>query len=136
MINLNDLTIGQTIAFKSISQYDNVEWRGVIVGFGDYNLIRSLQDVLPYYQNVKKTKPDILPIDRLNYVILDVYENTKTTVTNRRVFAKEWMDVSSLKIVNVHNYIDVRVFNVEQNQLQTILDLLNSNGYSCGQLHQ
>lgn len=135
MISVNDIEIGQTISFKSISQYDNVEWRGVIVGFGDYNLIRSLQDILPYYQNVKKTKPDILPIDRLNYIILDVYENIKTTSTNRRVFAKEWIDVSSLKIVNVHNHIDLRIFNVEQHQLQIILDLLNANGYSCGQLH-
>lgn len=133
MIDVNSLAIGQTIAFKTINQYDNVEWRGVIKGFGDYELISNMQDVLPYYQNVKKTNPSMAPITNLNYIVLDAYENVKTINTNRRVFAKEWIDPSSLKIINIYNYLDIRVLNVEADQLSTVLTILNDHGYSCAQ---
>ena len=130
ILSINELEIGQTISFKSISTYDTVEWRAKIIAFSDYELVKNLQDVLPYYQNVKKTNAGMLPIDKLSYMVLTVYEND-LNISNRRVFAKEWIDPSSLKLINLSNYIDVRIFDIEETKIQIILDLIFSNGYSC-----
>lgn len=130
LISVDELNIGQTIAFKTHNAYDNVEWRGTIVGIGDYSLVRKMDDLLPYYQNVKKSQTAMGDIETLSYLILDVYENAQTVMTNRRIFAKEWIDVSTLKIISITDHIDVRVFGTTSRDKQKILDILSDAGYS------
>ena len=134
IITINDLAIGQTISFKTYNQYDKVEWKGLIVGFGNYSLVSKLEDLLPYYQNVKKTQSNMADISELNYIIFDMYENITAETTNKRVIAKEWIDQSTLRLIDIHKTLDIRIFNVGEADSTKIIDILGDHGYSCSVL--
>ena len=106
IISIDELKIGQTISFKTYNQYDNVEWRGIIVGFGTYSLVQKLEDLLPYYQNVKKTQSNMADISELSYIIFDMYENISDDIKNKRIFAKEWIDQSTLKLIDTNENLE------------------------------
>lgn len=131
IINVDELKIGQTISFKTYNQYDNVEWRGIIVGFGTYSLVQKLEDLLPYYQNVKKTQSNMADISELSYIIFDMYENISDDIKNKRIFAKEWIDQSTLKLIDTNENLDIRVYGISEIDRQKIIDILSDNGYSC-----
>ncbi len=132
MVDMNSLEIGQTILFKSISDYDNVTRRCIIEGFANYSLAKKYEDILPYYQEVKKTNPSIAPIEKLSFMILKIYENN--TPTNEIIFAKEWIEPSSLQILVENKYVDIRVYEIDSNIAKTVMDILKSNGYLCKQI--
>lgn len=130
---LDDIKQKDTIAFKTINPYDNNEWRGVVVGFGTYELVAKQYDLLPYYQEVKKvTSGTNMPeIEDLNFIIVDCYENALTSNTNRRIFAKEWIDVSSLRLINIYQHLDIRIFGVTSADTTKIMNMLLDYGYSA-----
>lgn len=130
IVDLSTLAINTTISFKTLNAYDQNTWRGTITGSGNYNLVKTLTDLLPYYQQVKKSVPNLANIEDLNYLVFDMYENAISTTTNRRVFAKEWIDPSSVKIVDVRQHIDIRIFNVTSADQQKIIDILADHSYS------
>lgn len=136
VVNLDDIKQKDTISFKTINPYDNNEWRGVVIGFGTYDLVSKQDDLLPYYQEVKKTASGsgMANIEDLNYIIIDCYENALTTTTNRRVFAKEWIDISSVKLINVYQHVDIRVFGATEADKRKILDMLIDSGYSAADI--
>ncbi len=124
IVNINDLEVDQTIAFKSISQYDTVQWKGKIVAMGNYEFARGYEDILPYYNNIKKTNQTVPPLEQSHFIILKLYENeTKKTLL---VFAKEWIEPTSLQLIDVEAYVDLRVF-VSEKEINEVLNLLRSN---------
>lgn len=130
IVNLADLNIGDTISFKTMNAYDTVTWRGKITGFANYDLVRQMEDLLPYYQNVKKNSPDMADIEYLSYIVLDCYENLTTETYTRRIFAKEWLDPSSVKIIDMNKHMDIRIYDISETDIQRIRDILSDSGYS------
>ncbi len=133
---IDDIKQKDTIAFKTINPYDNNEWRGVVVGFGTYDLVSQQYDLLPYYQEVRKTTSgsNMAEIEDLNYIIVDCYENALTKTTNRRIFAKEWIDASSLRQINIFQHLDIRIFGATDTDSKKILNMLLDYGYSAALL--
>lgn len=131
LVSFDDLRIGTTISFKTYNGYDSNTWRGIINGIGDYTFAKGMDDLIPYYQNVKKSIPNMPAIENLTFYSMSVYENSLTKTTGKRVFAKEWIDQSSIKIIDMNSHVDFRVFNITASNKQTIIDILSDHGYSC-----
>lgn len=130
IVNLDNVKLFQTISFKTYNSYDTVEWKGVVNGIGGYDLVSKFEDLLPYHQNVKKSHPNIPELKDCTFLIIGAYENADTETTHRRIFAKEWIDESTVKIVDVNQKLDFRVYNVTEIDKQKIMDIMSDNGYS------
>lgn len=130
LLDINNLQLGDIIAFKSLNPYDNVTWRGKITGFGDYNLVKYMEDLIPYYQNVKKHVAIMPELENLSFIIVDCYENLNTETSTRRIFAKEWIDPSSLIMIDLNKHIDIRIYDVNETDINRIKDLLADNNFS------
>ncbi len=128
VIDPSTLTIGQTVQFKSISDHDNVVWTGTILGICCYAAVVLTEDVVPYYKEVAKSYPELPQLDGLTFLQLSVSENGEQSRT--RYFAREWIDTSTLKIVEDNTSFDIRVYDLDSAQSETILELLRSHGYT------
>lgn len=129
MVDPTTLTIGQTIRFKSISAHDNVFWSGTVEAICRYSAVTLTEDVVPYYREVAKLHPELPVLEKLTFLQLSLLENYESTRT--RFFAREWIDPSSLEIVDVSSSFDIRVYDTPPEQLATILELLRSHGYTA-----
>ncbi len=129
ILNLDTLEVGDTISFRSVNPLDNVLWQGTITGICSYDIVQNLRDdLLPYYREVKKTIHDMLPIDQLTYFTLKYFQGDKV---GRLVMAKDWIEPSSVKKIDITNYFDIRIYDLDSAQAQTILELLTSNNFKA-----
>lgn len=129
IINLDTLEVGDTISFRSVNSLDNVLWQGTITGICSYDIVQNLRDdLLPYYREVKKTIHDMLPIDQLTYFTLKYFQGDKV---GRLVMAKDWIEPSSVQKIDITNYFDIRIYDLDSAQAQTILELLTSNNFKA-----
>ena len=126
--SLDNLTIGQTIRFKTISTHDNVYWTGKITGICSYDLARLHGDVDVYYQDVKRTNSDMAAKEELTYLVMKVAEDSNTIAT--RIFAKEWLDQSTVEIVKANTYTDFRVYDIDSSKATDVLTAIQALGYT------
>lgn len=124
--DLEQFPIKSAITFGTVSEHDNVQWTGTIVGFTNYQIAKTIQDIDPYYADVKKDYPNMAPRDELTYMLLSVTESGATVT---RVFATEWIDYSTLERLNTDRYFDIRLHEVEESVASTILNMLRQYGY-------
>lgn len=130
LVSVSELQIGQRIQFKTLSDSDNVLYVGTITAIGDYSFARTIADLLPYSQAVLKSNPDLDPLEELTFLRIEMLENSEQPSTVR-VFAREWIDISSLKILEAKTSIDIRIYGTTTDQADTIVQLLRSSGYTA-----
>ena len=128
IVDLDSLKTDQTISFKTWDPNDGVTWVGKILGIGSYTLMSGQADLMPTYRAIKKVRPTMDPIDKLSYLMLQITQGDKTA---RKVVAKEWLQQDSVQIINTATYFDVRIYDLDSSQEQTVLDLLSSHGIKC-----
>ena len=107
----DQLSVGDTIRFKSISTHDNVYWKGTIQAICKYKAAKAFSDIDAYYLDVKKTYSALPAKEALTYYVLDVIENDGS-IASTRAFAVEWMDASTLELIEEDSYSDIRIYNV------------------------
>ena len=127
VMSTSDIALGMSITFKTLNPHDNVRWAGTVESICKYNTARQFQDIEPYYQEVKRVHSDIASKENLTYIGLNVLENDSHSVM--RYFALEWIDPSSLEELNYNNYIDFRVYDINDDTATEILQTLRSMGY-------
>ena len=127
IVNLDTLEVGDVISFRSVNQLDNVLWQGTITGICSYDIVQNLrEDLLPYYREVKKVIHDMAPVEQLTYFTLKYRQGEKT---GRLVMAKDWIEPTSVQKIVINNHFDIRIYDLDSTQAQTILDLLTSNNF-------
>lgn len=130
MVNIASLPIGTTVSFQTYHDHDNNIYEGTIVGTGSYSVVKSIMDILPYYQAVKQTLSDMEPMNSLNYFILEYYQ--EDTGSNLFVCAYEWVKEETVKVISLDKYFDIRIYNEDEaTQLPNILSLLQAHNYNC-----
>lgn len=130
IVNVNDIKRGMTISFKLRNQYDTATYICKVAGVVDYTVAKLHGDILPTYQNVKKVVPDLAPITELTYLVCNREENGTILTNSTKIVAIEWMDISSIQIIDVLKHTDIRIFNAVGRE-QAILDILSDHGYIC-----
>jgi len=133
--SVDDINVGDTIRFKTYDPHDNVYWVGKVISLCTYDIARQYNgsNVDNYYQEVKRVMPELKDKTNLNYFLLQVNqgENTDTIV-----FAKEWVEPSTLEHVDTTSYYDLRIYGIDSSKLQDIIKLIGATypGYAIEQL--
>lgn len=127
----DDIDLRQTIRFKTINPHDNVRWSGQLLSMCTYELAKAIADVDAYYQDVVRANSDTsFPAkENLTYLILSVDENNGAS--RKRVFASEFVDMSTLEIVNQNTYLDIRIYDIDRAKAQDILSYILACGYTA-----
>ena len=126
--NVNQLSKGQTVRFRTKSPHDNVLWMGKITAICDYDIARKFQDIDTYYQDVLKVNPSMGARESLTYVILRVSENG--AVATERVFALDWMDPATVEVVEENTYVDIRVYDINTTKANDVITAIAAMGYT------
>jgi isopentenyldiphosphate isomerase len=129
ILQLSDLHIGQTISFRTKNNSDLHEWIGVITGIISFALTSVWnQDLLPYDREVRKVDNSIAPVEELNYIALKTRTDTNLQANPVGVCAYEWIDLSTLKIIEDQHNLDIRIFDIG-NREQELITLLRSHNF-------
>lgn len=129
IVSPNDLHIGDTIRFRSLSPHDNVTWEGKISSVCDYVIARNFDDIDQYYQDVKREQRDMSAKELLTYLLLEIQENN--TQQRIRAFAVDWIDTSTLERVLEDNNVDIRIYGIDPAKVDDVLMMLQAHGYSA-----
>lgn len=128
IVNPTDLKVGDNVSFTSINPRDSVTWTGEIIAIGKYNAVKNIEDLIPYYNEVKKVLPSMEPYTELTYIVLNYYQDNKT---NEKVFALPWLNLSSIKILDTDKYFYIKIYDRDTTEVQGVIDLLTAHEYKC-----
>lgn len=131
VIDVNNISIGQTISFRTINTFDNVKRVGTVTGLCDYDVARLFLDVDTYQQQVLHTDPDMGSARDLHYFIISYKEDSEATTTKKIAIAREWMSPGSVELVDEKPFIDFRVYNISSTKATDIINLIKSAGYDA-----
>lgn len=127
IVDLDTLTIGQNIRFKTLSPHDNVLWSGKIKAITDYSIAKNYSDVDTYYQDIVRNGIELAAKENLSYLLINISEDTN--VNTIRVFATAFLDVSTLEIIDVNTYTAFKVYDISSDKAKDLLTTIQSLGY-------
>ena len=128
IVDISSLSIGTQVSFQTKHNHDNNVYEGTIIGVGSYNVVKSMMDILPYYQAVKQTVTSIAPMTELNYFILEYSQDDSAKIF---VCAYDWVKDDTVKVISLKQYFDIRIYNEDYSKLQDVLDLLQAHNFTC-----
>lgn len=128
-LDVTQIKVGDHLKFKTINSRDLVHWEGRVVSILGYEDAVTQEDVLPYYWETKKSCPELTIPEELTYFKIRVFENSDTNKRIFRIFALQYIDVSTLRINDIYNDITIKVYSVPDAEHSTIINLLKSHGY-------
>ena len=128
MASIDEIQIGVVVSFKSKNTTDPNTYYGMVQGFFTYDLVRPYFDVDAYHNSVANIVgvENIPPKEELRYFVLRV-PDTKELV----YFALEWIDENTLEIIEKEGKLNIDVLNVNEGDIDTIVSILASNGYTA-----
>ena len=123
---LEDIQLGSIVSFKSKNITDPNTYYGMIKGLLTYELVRPYFDVDAYHNSIVNIVgyQNIPPKEQLHYFILKLPGAQDLTY-----FAAEWIDENTFQVIEKEGSVTIDVLNVTENDLNTILSILASNGY-------
>lgn len=129
LVDLNSLQINQRISFTTKEPYDTVTRQGTIVSISNYEQVKTyVEDILPRFKAMEKKDPESPVLDELTFFVMKVLQGDKQATY---VIAKEWIEPSSVIILDSTRYHSVRIYEVDDSKLQDALDLLRAHGFKC-----
>lgn len=122
--SVDDIAMGDTVRFKTVSPHDNVYWQGKVIAVCSYDIARQYNgnNVDTYYQDVKRVMTNLKAKENLTYVLLKV--STSENSSGVAVFAKEWIDASTLEHINDISYRDIRIYGIDSSKLDDIIQYI------------
>lgn len=124
VVETTSINVGDVIRFKTVSPYDNVVWTGKVTAICDYDVARQFDDVDSYYQDIKRAGYSIAAKESLKYFILKIsVSDTSSTIA---VAAAEWIDESTLQIVQENGYTDIRIYDIDESKAKDILTYIQT----------
>lgn len=122
--SVDDVKLGDTIRFKTLSTHDNVVWTGEVVSTCNYEIARQMYDVDAYYSEMKRSVSSLTSKESLTYFIIKVTQSDNSSVLV--AIAKEWIDQSTLEKVNENTYTDIRLYNIDASKAKDILSYIKT----------
>lgn len=132
MAQVADIQIGNTISFKSKALNDNNNYYGQVVAFGTLDLAIGYGDMITYNNNVQAIDPTIPANDLLSFMVIKLLEQLPDQPSKYFIaFAKEWINEATLNIIAVDKVAMIKVYEVDVNNIQDVIDLLKSGGFKA-----
>ena len=133
VITPDQINVGDIIKFKTLSPHDNVVWSGEVVSICGYDVARLFgEDIVAYYQDINRNVEGGLKAkEKLTYFVLKTTaaDSADGIISERRVFAYEWLDLSTLERIDEQTYVDYRVYDISSDRVLEIKSAINAKGY-------
>ena len=140
VITTDQIELNDIIQFKTLSPHDNVLWSGEVISICDYDVATLFgQDIVAYYQDINRNTLGGLPAkETLTYIVLKVAstDSTNETLSEKRVFALDFIDVSTLERINEQTYTDFRVYDISADKIADVRAVINALGYVVNVVEQ
>lgn len=124
-----NIELNTKIRFTTLNTHDNVVYTGEVAAICSYNTARVFEDLDTYYQEMKRCVPTLPVKEALTYLIINVAENEG--VTTSKVFAREYIDPSSLSLVTANSHYDIRVYGTTLDKVEDLLAYIKSTGLTA-----
>lgn len=131
-LDIDNITQGQVIKFKTINIHDNVLWQGKVEALCTYAFASKITDVDSIHQEVLRINNTLKPVTEQKFIVLAVTQSDGSVVN--RAFALSWIDPSSCETVSDNTYFDFRVYDVDASVKNQILKTIRELGYSVSVL--
>ncbi len=128
LVDLNTIALNTRLSFRSKETKDTSTKVGTLKGIIDYNLVSSFEDIIPRYQAIRKQYPDMVELSELQFFSFEINQDGKKA---KYIIAKEWIDTSSVEIIQYTNSFIIKLFDIPESQVVDALNLLKSNGFKC-----
>ena len=129
IVELKDLKIGDIISFQSKEIHDVSTKVGTIKAIGAYDVIKDVViDIVPRYQAMRKQFPSMAPITELEFFVLELTQDDKTT---KYAIAKEWIEVTSVQVIEIQKTFKIVLYDIVESQIIEALDLLRMHNFKC-----
>jgi hypothetical protein len=128
IIAYEDLHLGMTITFRTKNVNDIHQWVGTIDGFAKHKVVAMYQDLVPYDIEIRKNNIELSPLEDLRFLILAVRTDVTQQPNPLGVCAYEWIDLTTLQIIDDQHNVDIRVFDIGTRENELLL-LLKANNF-------
>ncbi len=125
IVDSQNIEPGTIIKFRTINAHDSNLYSGTVAGICEYAIAKDYKDVVAYNKEVKEDTPSIADATELNYFIINLQDGSKAA------FAAEWVEASSLIIIDAAQNVTILLYNTTTSAALTAIQLLTDNGYPC-----
>jgi hypothetical protein len=122
--SVDDIAIGDTIRFKTLSAHDNVVWTGDVASICNYDTAKIFYDIDAYYAEIKRTVTSLTSKESLTYLVVKVTQSDNSTAYI--AVAKDWIDASTLEKVSGNSHTDIRIYNIDSSKANDILSYIKT----------
>lgn len=122
--SVDDIAIGDTIRFKTLSAHDNVVWTGDVASICNYDTAKVFYDIDAYYATIKRTVTSLTSKESLTYLVIKITQSDNSTAYI--AVAKEWIDESTLEKVTSNTHTDIRIYNIDASKAKDILSYIKT----------
>jgi len=127
IMNPATIQVGQTVKFTCDHPTDVSTYQGRVIGISNYSIVKMLEtDLVPYHAEVAKRRPSIKPITELSFITLEYVQNSLVHRVSRAI---EWIQESSVVLLESGHKFDIRIYDRNSSEATTIIQLLESHGY-------
>lgn len=119
-IPASSLTQGMNVTFKTRNPHDNVVWTGKIIAVCTYDVAKMFTDVDSYHQQVARAdvETNFGDVTTNSYVVLQSQDSQGAII--KQAFATVWIDESTLSVVDVNAYVDIRIYSISESKASDI----------------
>lgn len=133
-INAQTFDVGDTIRFSSINPKDTRIWYGTVVATCKYQIAAGYGDLINYYQQVLAGLDSASKINTLaqaEFILISMETESGKVV---QAISPEWILPESFTLVQQESSYTIKVYTHAGATVQTVLQLLRDNGYTCQSL--
>lgn len=127
----SDAVIGDEISFKSKSASDLNNYRGKVLGITTVEVAKSYTDVFTYNSNVQAVDGNVPSTELLVFMLIKLLEPISGIDKYIIPFAQEWILDATFDIINTASKVDITVFDADDTNSQSIIDLLRGGGFKA-----
>jgi hypothetical protein len=129
VLNGQVIEVGTKLRFRTLASSDGVVWNGYVEAIARYPVARIVSDVARMHNEVLKDVPGLTPMQDQEYIILSTSDTDDPSI--KVAFAIEWIDESTVAVIEVGNRFDIRIYDEPDANLAVILQLLAENGFKA-----
>lgn len=120
--------INSTISFTTYHPHQIATIVGKVVSVCDYKTASLVGDLINYHLKCVSNGLVAEDDEYLNYTYVIVEDQNQTSLSSstklRRAYALAWMRDGVYTVINTVNTVDIRLFNVTQAQVESVVEYL------------
>jgi hypothetical protein len=131
MPQISEVVIGDKVSFQSKAVNDNNNYFGEVIGEVTSVVAQTYSDIFTYNFSVQSADANVPEPTLQSYLLIKLLEPLDNTDRYIIPFSKDWIRTETLTIHATNSAALIKVYEVNQSNIQDVLNLLISNGFKA-----